>query len=1615
MFPYAKQVWVIFLLIVATQLGAEIGSIADERWKKELEKWQENGTTPEFELLREKMDALAGSSQIEPARETYLRILRELQGGIPWLDVPYTRSLFISWLEGARLIATKDEDLSWIHYYLARLLEENSAYEFDPDRWISLYQSSVFLDGLYPEQALLAKLRQADLLARYGHQQLDNLGEIIRRPDFAAAVEIYQELLESDENLKPDTKDKISLRLEEILESRLEWLSHRSFFPDTEVQLSLRSHNLETVEVEIFRLVDHTGIELGEQGGLDAKQAIIAIEPIQRFVYNPKPDFPFYPTEDHWDLGVQSEGIYFVRARSGDIIDQSFYLVTDLALFAHYSNSGLYLQGLNVDTGEPVETLKWRILARNPDGDVIDLKGEQSTDYLSKIEHDLSGSAEVWIIAESVGMPGLLRAKPVDFAEPAMSWEVETNRPTARIGDVVLWKAMPDRSRCLSYENLDWSQPVYSRWLAPDGTTLSRQKHEPGRYRKITGQFIPEASHGTGFYSVRFEGISLSGTPLISTKQPVIYIGPGEDGTIRAQYHWDAPQIDLLPVWILERPGINGFLTLQTAAGNPVSGAVVTISIYPSDNAGAVLIEENLRSDSQGRVALNWDSIPDNLLPGYYRLQTKVQLGETTTVCEDHWVEVRSRSIRPEIKIAQQIYRPGEIVSLTLELNHIEALETAVSGVLIVHRDQWQRTYVHRKRGSEISEEAWMTLPERSLLGRSQSDYRIGTEGYYTEEIFRIETKVDSGLFHFDIPAVEEGFYRVSWVGNTPSGQLGKTEAEFRVYRAGSLHRGSRFPELNIIVNETPLSSQSTNHILLTAPHVNATFLFTAGINGPDVRRIASSASGDAMVSFELPQTRHDWMWMELNTFHQGEWLSRNLLAPISQPDYYLVVDADIPDRNFHPGEHLSVDLKITDLNGDKVEADIHVAVLPLAAMNVGNAFAYFRQKELFSKPMPWITWSSLSAFPFKDNSTKSDLSVLLPNANESDYDIRLYAQWQNYRNLISAPSLWLNHFQADENGFADLEFALPDYSSDWIVQIHVTDENGRKGRFEQTISTYSPIELDWLAPNILYLGDEINQPAKLSNQSGHYVDGRIYLKILQNGSAVEKSQWQISLSPGESVEIPIQFQPAVNGILEVQLSFDSDQVQQQVHRKMIIADADAIGPFWLLQDPDNLAGDSDITKTIYGLKDLLIFSINLPLRHDTLQMEAFAGAIFRNGIFATTLLREDNTVDKNFDWMFLVDHQNEDGGWGRTVGLNSDPWFTALILWMVSESVDEAVHPIKEMASKAHAYLIDNLMVNHGDNLLNTWILHANSYYQNNFGEGRLERLEARAYLNLMRSLDKLGVEAKALLLSVSLLQQFEEEAVLLLSNLQDSFVRNNYEWTTKEHRFGRLFPLLTLRVLLWAHADWDGINRLAQILPEALISHQQDVLSTFLAQVITAEYLLSRPLSSQATDTVFYLTLQKISLAQSEFDGSVRMTFVRKVLTPTLLKGLVEREEEWDLGSPLTTGDSLEMQVQIAFNKEPGQKIIRLRTPSGLSSANGMNSIRWLSDSVNHQIITGSDYTDILFLSDEPCIFEFHYSLRAEVAGKFTIPAILVFSQKALTPEIISEPVFIEVMPTQ
>ena len=92
---------------------------------------------------------------------------------------------------------------------------------------------------------------------------------------------------------------------------------------------------------------------------------------------------------------------------------------------------------------------------------------------------------------------------------------------------------------------------------------------------------------------------------------------------------------------------------------------------------------------------------------------------------------------RVSLKSSEQIIQTGDSVYIEIvEVQRGLALTRSPEGELVAYRENWENRYVHRKKGTPLSEAEYNELPDRSILSSAKTDYRLVERGKVREGAF---------------------------------------------------------------------------------------------------------------------------------------------------------------------------------------------------------------------------------------------------------------------------------------------------------------------------------------------------------------------------------------------------------------------------------------------------------------------------------------------------------------------------------------------------------------------------------------------------------------------------------------------------------------------------------------------------------------------------------------------------------------------------------------------------------------------------------------------------------------------------------------------------------------
>ena len=427
-------------------------------------------------------------------------------------------------------------------------------------------------------------------------------------------------------------------------------------------------------------------------------------------------------------------------------------------------------------------------------------------------------------------------------------------------------------------------------------------------------------------------------------------------------------------------------------------------------------------------------------------------------------------------------------------------------------------------------------------------------------------------------------------------------------------------------------------------------------------------------------------------------------------------------------------------------------------------------------------------------------------------------------RSDFRSTAFWQPAIITDKEGKAKVEVSFPDSLTTWKAKARAVSQKNHFGSGENDRQTRLPLIARLQAPRFFLTGDTLFVSGIFNNNTSRPM--RIHPKLEATGIEIEgyldengglvkgtpgpietlaESEvcidWQVRVTtPGETHLILTgksseyadamtkQFPVYEHGIekfmgksgkthadhLEIPLDIpaqrkkESTALSVQVTPSMAVTLLDAL-PYLI----DYPYGCTEQTMSRF----LPAIIVAKTLNEQGIDSEAIAGKIFggieRKSIAATHPrgsghLEELDTIVRQ-GLRRLYDLQHTSGGWGWWEEGDDDHFMSAYVTWGLTLAHRAGVEMDTSVLQRAQDFLEKELVEEEFSYDLQSWMLHALAARYDTGEENKLSRFEAKAFLNLMKNRDQLNAYSRALLALSAKSFGFEEDARLLVKNLQN------------------------------------------------------------------------------------------------------------------------------------------------------------------------------------------------------------------------------------------------------
>lgn len=1079
-------------------------------------------------VVAEVLDYWAASLDVETARHAYLQVV------FTWAEED--RSTPVGWLENAVKIARSPYDRARAHHLLAQRLER--------ERDVSQSRVGDELRAAYeaaPETALFAPVASAyaDWLQKYGHSSYDDAGNLILEPDYVAALAVYERLLARKRVSGPYASlfEDAYAAGSKLKERDLSVMVPYSFRPSTEPAFLVRWRNLEEVRVRAFR-VDPVDDPLPLQ--IDDWKPGTNAAPVWEQTLTTPPRRPYYEVVEEVRIGQPlPPGAYAIEVSSARQRDVELLFVTDLVLVGHSSENKGIIYAAHADTGAPVPGAELRVMGRTrvreslPDGAYIDKLIQDvrvTADHEGLVKLELHEGDITIYAKDAAGNQALMSHstyRPYSDDDDLRVYVI-TDRPAYRPGETVHWKAIVRNKKGNLMEQPTRRNFYYMiECVYDESVVLAEGNVELNTYGTFSGSCAIPPNAPLGLISLALF------VPTDNTAGNIL----GEAYMARVE-EYRLP--DFRVTIELTGPGgvkateaapgdrIEGTIQVDYYSGGAVSDAPVEVSIrrntvftylnprrdfhwyfsdmdsendYDDSYESEKMDSLELRTDSRGRVTFRFDTLRDSERDWRYVIKARVTDAARREVEEVVGATITRQGYFAHLDAERVILRPGETAPVAIYTLDANDEPVTAEGQLKLTRERWRQVYIHTRRGNEISGEAYRELPERSMLGTAQSDYRLKEEGFVTEQLWEGSTRTNAngeGEYLFEAP--EPGYYRLSWFSRGKRGQPIQADTHFWVSREGDSRIDYQPDGVEILTDVRPFRVGEKVPVLLMAPTPNRYVLLSRQNTELRDTQLIHLEGTARLLMWEIQPDDVFNTYLHASLVADESVTADTASLVVPPVDKFLTVQVRPDAEGYEPQSPARYSLEVTDHEGLPVSAEVSLGVVDEAIFamfrsgfdarwlyrdyNYDNlSFDSSINDNTFYRPMV-STFSAptdeefieFDPFMVEGDDTgfaaTTTAGVRSRDAASTTASFEEDALLARLRENFQTTAFWAPAIVTDAEGKAEVSFTFPDNLTEWRATAVALTPDSRIGGGQTSVATRLPLIARLNAPRFLTVGD---------------------------------------------------------------------------------------------------------------------------------------------------------------------------------------------------------------------------------------------------------------------------------------------------------------------------------------------------------------------------------------------------------------------------------------------------------------------------------------------------------------------------------------------------------------
>ncbi|HZS44939.1 MAG TPA: MG2 domain-containing protein [Blastocatellia bacterium] len=903
---------------------------------------------------------------------------------------------------------------------------------------------------------------------------------------------------------------------------------------------------------------------------------------------------------------------------------------------------------------------------------------------------------------------------------------------------------------------------------------------------------------------------------------------------------------------------------------------------------GTIIKRETLKTDATGSATLTFDTPVGAGQDFEYRIEARVTDSSRREIIGSNTVRVTRQRYYVHPNATHNIYRPQDKVTVDLKAIDANDQPVQVEGKVKITRDFWEEIWIDPS-GKEVSGRELERLRSQSISfpppAVGGKGWQIKVRQYQHDDIATVDSKTDAeGNAQVSFIAPREGYYRVAWRSVDKSGMPITGETAVWVANNTTTDLGYR-AGLDIIIDKDTFRPGQSAPVMLTSPVSDRYALFSVEADDLYSYQVVHITGTAKLIEVPLSEKDTPNIFLTAAMVSQGKLFLSSKQVVIPPVNQFLNVEVKADRDQYQPREEGSLAIKTTDQNGKPVSTEVALGLTDESVYYIQQNLAgdlrqfYYgtkraemtqttstlqqkgyvklvedSEKQLFDDlamkdekrrdggigagqgagvggGVMNMDADSVSGFRAK---SATNLAMLSRNSMDT-LQVRGASEVVNVaaapppagqpgekpqnptenpvqvRNDFRATVLWQPDVITDKNGTAVVKVKYPDSLTTWSATARVASAGNQFGYATSTTHTKQPLIVRLEAPRFLVVGDQVTISAVINNNTdkemtvspslnaeGVEVDGRPQpVKVAANSEA--RVDWSAAIQEPGNAKLKV----TARGDKYADSMENTIPIYEHGLEKLISKSGKLRGDDVTVRldiPKERKAGSTNLTVQIapsmaVTMLDALPYLINYPygcteqtmsrflpaaitaktLRDMGLKPEVVMSRVF-GGIDQSVagqthynprrdLHELDDIEKKSLDRLYGFQHS--DGGWGWWKDGQSDHYMTAYVIWGFSLARDAGIDVHNDAFNRGIEFL-DKTLVDESENYdEQAWMLHALAASHASLKKRNVSEFQAKAFQNLWNNREKLNAYTRALLALSAHNFGYDDRAKILVENL--------------------------------------------------------------------------------------------------------------------------------------------------------------------------------------------------------------------------------------------------------